>query len=63
MYAGFCCLLSVPGVIRCIFEYRQLCISKMIGRREKRGKIWGPWGISNTHMGTFDILGFKVTLG
>ncbi len=38
-------------------------ISKTAGRRAKWTKIWDSVDTSNTYMGTFDLVGFKVILG
>ena len=66
MYTGYFLFLSVQGhseVIWCISDYRQRCISKTVGRRGKWSEMYGLWDISNTYIGTFDIVvGFKVIL-
>ena len=46
VYEGYCWQLSAwshSGVTRCISDFRQPCISKIAGRRAKRGEIWS-WG-------------------
>ena len=50
-------LLSVQGqfeVIRCIFDFRQPCISKRVGHRAKRTKIWATWARMKYIQNTFD---------
>ena len=38
------------------------CISKMDGRRTKRNAIWDWWTLVTHIWGTFDLVGFKVSL-
>ncbi len=51
---------------RCVSNFRQLCISKMAGRRAKWTKFWAS-GVSiqciQCIYGTFDSLVFKVSRG